>query len=57
MRIWMIQGLGFGNPASHLGKAVTESWQNAQCAQAQQPLLVPEALAGILQQPHPPQSY
>lgn len=53
----MIQGLGFGNPASHLGKAVTESWQNAQCAQAQQPLLVPEALAVSLQQPHPPQGY
>lgn len=42
---------------SHLGKAVTEAWQNAECSQAQQPLLVPEALAQSLQQLHPPQSY
>lgn len=56
MRIWLIQGLGFRKSASHLGKAVTEAWQNEQRAQAQQPLLVPEALAGSLQQLHPPRA-
>lgn len=56
MRIWMIQGLGFRKPASHLGKAVTEAWQNEQRAQAQQPLLVPEPLARSLQQLHPPRA-
>lgn len=49
----MIQGLGFRKPASDLGRAVTEAGQNEQ---AQQPLLVPEALARSLQQLHPPQS-
>lgn len=53
----MIHRLGFRKPASHLGKAVPEAWQDEQCAQAQQPLPVPEPLAPSLQQLHPPQSY